>query len=278
MKDKNQHKILNIAVVGKPNSGKSSLINFIMNDCLCIVSIKPHSTRDPILAIYNKDDYQLVFVDTPGINDSTKCEFKSLSSKALACLQDCDCGLFLIDPTKPVPNYILNLAKNNANKLNIAVITKIDLVNKGRLLPITAELSKYFTHIFSLSVTDKYSHKVQYLMDFLIENTTDQEILFPKSMITDRPESERMKDRVREGLFSILNREIPYNLTVELDHEIKNNAHFVHITVIGMERHKPIFLSKIEYLGPEIRKNLQKQLGHNVHSFLTYKSKKNRRN
>lgn len=274
MKLEINQKTLNIAIIGKPNSGKSSLLNKIMNDMISIISEKPHSTREPVLAVYNHNEYQLVFVDTPGVNDSTKSDFQLLTSKALSCLQDCDCGLFLIDATKPIPNYILELAKNNHNKLNIAVITKIDLVNKGKLLPMTKKLSEVFPNIFSLSLDKTHDHKINYVLDFLMNNSVEKSWEFSNLFVTTKSDVSKMKDRIQEILFKFLHKEIPYNLDIELTHEIKNKTYFIYIIIRGIAKYKPILLGKIHNIGPEVRKNLQKQLGKKVNSFITYKIQK----
>lgn len=269
-------KILNVALVGKPNSGKSSLINYIMGDLICIVSEKPHSTREAVLAVLNKQDTQIVLIDTPGVNDSKKKEFKELTSKAIGCLKQADCALFLIDSTKSVPQYILDLAEENSSKINIAVITKIDSVNKGRLLPMTHKLSRIFNHIFSISMAKEDEKKIDHLLEFLKNQAKPGEWQFPKEFITQKSDISKMEDRVKEALFSLLHKEIPYQLEIGITEEVKNKHHYVYIIVKGSAKYKPIVLGKISELGPKIRENLKKQLGKNVHSFLEYKVDKSK--
>lgn len=262
-------KVLNITVVGKPNSGKSTLINYIMNDKICIVSEKPHSTRDNVLAIYNDEQYQLIFTDTPGVNDSKQKVFQTLTSKALNSLKNCDCALFLIDATKPLPSYILQLV--NPDLINLAVITKIDLVNHNKLLPLTEKLSGKFQNIFSISHNPKDLNRINYVLDFLKSQAKEEDLMFPVKFVTNKSPISRMVDRVQEVLFSVYDKEIPYHVHIDLDYEIKKDQYYVYITLRVNRSYQPIILGKIHALGPKIRKNLQNYLKKQVHSFIDVK-------
>ena len=137
-------------ILGAPNCGKSTLINLLVEREICIVSDKPHTTRERTLAVLEKGDTQIIFLDTPGIDISRKSYAMKMKREAMSSSHIGDIQIFVFDATKKPLQDILHFA-SESKKVKIVVVNKIDLVNKGRLLPFTAELAKVFSTVFFIS-------------------------------------------------------------------------------------------------------------------------------
>ncbi len=260
-------KILKIGIVGTPNSGKSSLINYITGSNF-IVSHRPHSTKEIILSVLKKENKQLVFLDTPGITPSKNKELKTLNGKTESLMKNCDLLIFLFDSTKPLDKYGIYSSHYANNK--IAILTKTDLVSKGRLLPLTDQLQSQFKEIFYTSVIDGsgINHLIEYLFDNTINSSTSKQ---KEEVIIYRPLENQIKDRIKEVLFDNLLEEVPYQIDIKINVDSENKI--IDCLLLARQAHHHIIISKIKTLSVSMREKINKMLKRKYSFFLKVKEK-----
>ena len=209
-----------IAVVGRPNVGKSTLINELIGQKLSITSHKPQTTRHRIHAIDTKTNYQMVFVDTPGIHIGNKKEINSYMNKtASSILSEADMILWLVEAlrwTKEDQRVVEHLTKIKVP--TILCVNKIDnLNNKDEILPYLKNLGEKFqaNEVFPLSAFKK--NHTNDLRKLILKHLPQQEALFDSDCITDRSQRFIVAEFIREKLMRNLSNELPYDLTVEIE-------------------------------------------------------------
>jgi GTP-binding protein Era len=208
-----------IAILGRPNVGKSTLLNRLIGKKISITSSKPQTTRHRLLGIRTTDDYQMIFVDTPGVHIGSKRYINQVLNKtAASALAGVDVTLLMItsDGWKDEDLYALKLAQQENNNL-ILLVNKIDkLKDKNRLLPLIETSSKMhdFKAIIPLSASN--GDNLESLLAVLPEYLPDSPLLFPEDQVTDKSERFIVSETIREKLFRQLHDEIPYALAVEI--------------------------------------------------------------
>ena len=209
-----------IAVVGRPNVGKSTLINELIGQKLSITSHKPQTTRHRIHAIDTKTNYQMVFVDTPGIHIGNKKEINSYMNKtASSILSEADMILWLVEAlkwTKEDQRVMEHLTKIKVP--TILCVNKIDnLNNKDEILPYLKNLGEKFqaNEVFPLSAFKK--NHTNDLRKLILKHLPQQEALFESDYVTDRSQRFIVAEFIREKLMRNLSNELPYDLTVEIE-------------------------------------------------------------
>jgi GTPase len=238
-----------IAVVGRPNAGKSTLINALIGHKISIVTAKPQTTRHAILGIITEDNLQAVFVDTPGMHKvSGKLINKAMNKAAVASLEGADLILFLVDARGWAEDDTGILERIKEARIPcILLVNKVDYVKKkDSLFPYLAEVSsKYdFKEIMPLSALNK--HHVKKVKDMVFEALPNGPQMFPDDMMTDRGIGFRVGEMLREKLMQSLHEEVPYGLGVEIniledsDDQLKVDA-----TIwVDRESHKGIVVGK----------------------------------
>lgn len=271
-------------MVGRPNVGKSTLINTILGRKVSIVTAKPQTTRHRILAVHTADDVQIVFVDTPGLHRKAGKAMNRLMNRAAAnALADADVVLFVTDATRwtSEDDDVLSRLK----KLNtpvVAVLNKVDKVHpREKLLDGIALMSARldFAEIVPLSALkgDNLDTLVQMLPDFLPESPP----LFPDDMHTDRSREFHAAEIIREKLTVMLHQELPYGLTVQVERYLDDDDAVTINAIIWVERdsQKGIVVGKngsvLKRVGRAARLELREQLGRSVHLELWVKVKSN---
>lgn len=209
-----------VAIVGRPNVGKSTLVNAIMGRKISIVTSKPQTTRHRILAVHTAGDTQIVFVDTPGIHRKAERAMNRLMNRtAAAALADADLVLFVSEAlrwTEEDDDVLRRLQAISAPV--IALLNKVDRVHpKERLLAALAALAaRYeFADIFPLSALKKSN--IKELMAALPTFMPESPLLFPPDMRTDRGADFQAAELIREKLTQMLHQEVPYGLTVQIE-------------------------------------------------------------
>ena len=263
-----------VAIVGRPNVGKSTLLNALVGQKISIVSAKPHTTRHRILGVLNAGDDQAVFVDTPGHARQSKRAMHRLMARAfLHAVEDCDLVLIVIDAKRATADdrKLFELL-NDRDARAIVVLNKIDRLRaKSRLLPLLEELGRYpFLVLVPVSATK--GENLDRLTAAILEHLPHGPPLFPKDMATDRNAEFRAAETIREKLFEQLHQEIPYGLTVEVEHLSKGgDGRWLMHALIWLERnsHKPIVIGKdgrvLRSVGSAARTELSAMLGGKVH-------------
>jgi len=262
-----------IAIVGRPNVGKSTLLNYILGQKLAITSRKPQTTRHRMLGIKTTESAQAIYVDTPGIHGNTPRAINRYMNKtASSAISDVDVVVFMVDGTKWTDDDQLVLDKLVHIKSPVfLVINKIDkLTNKNQLLPFieTMKSKMDFTEIFPVSALQK--DNLDQFEEVIVGYLPEGPGFFPEDQITDRTQRFLAAELVREKLMRQLGDEIPYELTVEIE-EFKQKNNVLHIsTLILVEKdsQKVIVIGnkgqRLKSIGKEARLDMEALFGSKV--------------
>ena len=262
-----------VAVVGRPNVGKSTLINALMGTKISIVTAKPQTTRHRILAVHTTEDTQIIFIDTPGLHRKAgKAMNRMMNRAASGALGDADAVLFVSEAgrwTEEDGDVMRKLGSVKAP--TVAVLNKVDLVKpKERLLELIAKMAGRHEFADIVPLSAKRKDNLDALMKLLPAYLPESPPLFPEEMQTDRGIEFRIAEVIREKLTLSLHQEIPYGLTVQIE---RFNSHDDGATVdaiIWVERdsQKGIVVGKngsvLKRVGRAARLELKEQLGCNV--------------
>ncbi len=271
-----------IAVIGKPNVGKSTLINHIVGEKVSIVTAKPQTTRHQILAIATKVSGQMLFIDTPGMHVGQKKALNKFMNKTAAnAVLDVDLILFLVESMKWSADDEQALKALEYSKTDvILVINKADLIKqKERLLPFANNVfQKYaFKEIFYISASK--GKGVEDLEEKIFKYLPESENYFSEDQLTDKSTRYLVSELIREQLMLRFHQELPYSLTVEVE-SFKDKGHIVHIhALIWVEREiqKNMLIGKggesMKHVGIHSRQSIQDLIGKKVHLKLWVKVK-----
>ena len=273
-----------VAVVGRPNVGKSTLINAIVGSKISIVTPKPQTTRHRILAVHNGEHCQLVFVDTPGMHRKAgKAMNRMMNRTAKSALADADVVLLVCEAGrwKDEDQDVLDRIAAAGNP-TIAVLNKIDLVKpKNALLGLIAEMTERHPFAEIVPLSAERGENLDRLMEILPAYVPPSPPLFPDDMLTDRSDVFLAAESVREKLTLLLRDELPYGLTVQVERYEEDGERIVVHAIIWVERdsQKGIVIGKngslLKQVGRSARLDMSKRLGRSVHLELWVKVKDN---
>jgi GTP-binding protein Era len=271
------------AVVGRPNVGKSTLVNRLVGQKVSITSPRPQTTRGPIRGVRNGPDYQAVFVDTPGSQKPRDTLRARMQQQVLDSLSESDVILFVLDATQatggigPGDRYVARLVAESGTPA-IAVINKVDLLrNREEVLPIVGEVSELgdWREIFPISAAEGLN--IEPLMEAVIELLLPGPRYFPEGKITDYPESLILAEYVREKALNVLRDEVPHAVAVEIEEVERKESVTVVYATIHVERptQRMIVLGKggktIKRIGVEARRDVERLLGNRIYLDLKVK-------
>lgn len=275
-----------IGIIGRPNVGKSSLLNEIIDYDLSIVSPKPQTTRDQILGIYNDEEYQWVFLDTPGIHKPLSKLGDELNKRALETIEDVDLILFLQPVNEVISKgdlLILDKIKNFENK--IALITKIDLIKKDEDFLLNEKIKILDNYQFKaiLPISIKKRSSINNLIDEIKKYSYDGQNLYEEDAITDRSELFLAKEIIRYSAIENLSDELPHSIAIEItNYDINENENLrtIEATIFcKKESQKGIIIGKngsmIKKIGTMARKIISQKFHTNVNLKLIVKINKN---
>jgi GTP-binding protein Era len=273
-----------VAVVGRPNVGKSTLINTILGRKISIVTPKPQTTRHRILAVDSRQDCQIIFVDTPGLHrKARKAMNRMMNRTATSALIDADVVLFVTEAmrwTDEDQDVLVRLQSTSAPV--IALLNKTDKVHpKEKLLQALARMSERYDFAEVMPISAKRDDNLDRLMNILPGFLPESEPLFPEDMFTDRSKSFRAAEIIREKLTLNLQQEVPYGLTVQIERYVEDESGIEMHAVIWVERNsqKGIVVGKggsvLKKIGRAARLELKAQAGVPVHLELWVKVKDN---
>jgi GTP-binding protein Era len=272
-----------VAVVGRPNVGKSTLVNRLVGQKVSITSPRPQTTRGPIRGVRNGPDYQAVFVDTPGSQKPRDTLRARMQQQVLDSLSESDVILFVLDATQatggigPGDRYVARLVAESGTPA-IAVINKVDLLrNREEVLPIVGEVSELgdWREIFPISAAEVLN--IEPLMEAVIELLLPGPRYFPEGKITDYPESLILAEYVREKALNVLRDEVPHAVAVEIEEVERKESVTVVYATIHVERptQRMIVLGKggktIKRIGVEARRDVERLLGNRIYFDLKVK-------
>ena len=252
-----------VAIIGRPNVGKSTLINRVLGQKLCITSRRPQTTRHRILGIKTEESSQLIYVDTPGLHtDGKRAMNRYLNRAAASSIDDVDVILFVVDGLNWTDDdeQVLERLKSNATAPVILVLNKVDkLSDKAMLLPHIEKITQQYTFAKVLPISARKGINVDELETEIKQLVPEGELIFPEDQFTDRSSRFLAAELVREKLFRQLGQELPYSLTVEIE-QYKQEDKLIRIgAVIYVERsgQKSIVIGKkgelLKAVGREAR-------------------------
>ena len=208
-----------VAVVGRPNVGKSTLVNRLVGEKVAIVSDKPQTTRNRILAVLNRPEGQIVLFDTPGIHKPMHRMNERMVEAAVGSLGQVDLALWLVDVTEdygPGDRYVKDVLAR-AGKPVILGLNKIDLVPKPRLLPLIDQYRQLLDFAEIVPISGLKGDNVERLAERLVAHLPEGERLYPEDFLTDQPERFFVAEMVREQILRHTREEIPYSTAVIID-------------------------------------------------------------
>ncbi len=272
-----------IAIVGRPNVGKSTLMNAILGEKVAIVSNKPQTTRNRITGIHTRGEEQFVFLDTPGIHSPKNSLGEYMVKAADATMRDADAVVLVIDAGKEISkveeNVIAYLKRSGIPA--VLAINKIDLYRREQLAEtISAYAAKHDFDAF-VPIAAKNGKNVQELLDECAKFLSESPWFFPEDMVTDQPERQLAAEIIREKILRTLNKEVPHGTAVVIE-EFKDEGTLVSIRAeIFCEKasHKGIIVGKngasLKLIGSYAREDLERLLGTKVYLNLWVKVKEN---
>ena len=257
-----------IALMGRPNVGKSTILNRLVGEKIAIVSDKPQTTRNRILGVRTSEDIQMIFVDTPGIHRPGYLLNQRMMEEVYDSIRGVDLLIQVVDVSERYgkgEKYVLSLVQK-IRKPTILVFNKMDLINKGKVLPMMEFYSQQFEYgeIIPLSATQ--GDNVELLQEKIAENLPAGEWFYPSEYITDQPELFLVSEIVREKVLHHSRQELPYSTAVLVEEfdDSKRQKGFVRITasiIVDKHNHKKIIIGRagrmIKTIGTEARLDLQ---------------------
>jgi GTPase len=263
-----------VAIVGRPNVGKSTLLNTLVGEKLSIVTDKPHTTRQRVLGVLNRGPDQAVFIDTPGHARRTKRALHRLMARQIhQALEDCDLALLVVEAGR-LTSQDHALVEMLGDKLpkTLLVVNKVDaLAGKSELLPTLDKLSSRPFAEF-LPVSARTGDNLERLVQQIFAHLPVGPKQFPDGMVTDRDLAFRISETIREKLMMLVHKEVPYGLTVEVEHLGTNDEgqRLIHALIwLERESQKKIVIGKagsvLKEAGTLARQELRGLLGERVH-------------
>ena len=266
-----------ITIVGRPNVGKSTLLNTLVGEKIAIVTNKPQTTRNRICGIVTRGDCQFVFTDTPGLHKARNRLGEYMDGVVRASITDVDAAVLVVEPIpKPgAPELQLMERMKALNVPGVLVINKIDtLEQKDKLLEVIDAYQQEFDFDAILPISAQKGDGVPELMDTLTGYLTEGPQLFPEDMTTDQPERQVMAEILREKMLRLLQREIPHGTAVEITRFSERDNEIVDVeATIYCEKasHKGIIIGKqgamLKKISTSARKDMERFMGTKV--FLT---------
>ncbi|HIX70922.1 GTPase Era [Enterococcus diestrammenae] len=278
-----EHKSGFVAIVGRPNVGKSTLLNRIVGQKIAIMSDKAQTTRNKIQGVYTTEEAQLIFIDTPGIHKPKHRLGDFMVETAYSALREVDAVLFMIaadDKRGRGDDFIIERLKNVASPVYL-IINKIDKVHPDQLLGIIDDYRQQmdFKEIIPISATE--GNNFETLMKTLVSQMPEGPQYFPDDQITDHPEYFIVSELVREKVLLLTRDEVPHSVAVVVDSMKRNEDDKVHIQatiIVERDSQKGIIIGKggkmLKNIGSKARRDIELLLGDKVYLELWVKVQK----
>lgn len=269
-----------VALIGRPNVGKSTLMNNLVGQKVAIISKKPQTTRNNIQGIYNDDDSQIIFVDTPGIHKPKHKLGEFLNKQAYYSIHDVDVIVMLVDVSSslgPGDKFIIETLKK-VDKPVILLLNKIDKIKYEELLPMIENYRKLYNFAEIIPVSALKSNNLEVLITSLKKYLTDNIKYYPDNQVTNRSKEFLIAEIVREKVFKLTEEEIPHSVTclVEQINKDKNKWVIRVIIVVDRDSLKKIIIGKqgqkIKEIGTLARQEIETLLGKKVYLELFVKT------
>ncbi len=272
-----------ISVIGRPNVGKSTLINSLIGQKIAIMSDKPQTTRNRILCVLTQPDAQLVFLDTPGIHKPKHKLGEYMVKAAEGTLKEVDAILFVVDATEkmgPGEYYILERL-HATHKPVILVVNKLDLIEKSRVLPIISHYTEKYSFVGVVPISAKKETNLDGLLSEVKKYLPEGPQYYPEDMVTDQPERLIVAELVREKALELTREEVPHAIAVDVDEMTTrpNDDVYIRATIyVERESQKGIVIGAkgalLKEIGAMARGDIEALLGSRVYLDLWVKVKK----
>lgn len=260
-----------VSIVGRPNAGKSTLLNSIIKEKVAITSNKPQTTRNNIRGIYNDEDSQIVFIDTPGVHKPVNKLGKFLNNEAYASLES-DIVLFLIDSSVPFgkgDEFVLDKIKETDSKVFL-ILNKVDKIKKDELYNLIMDYKDKYNFDEIIPVSALKDKNIDELLNTIKSYLNEGELLFDNDLYTDSSIRFMVSEIIREKIFRKTNEEVPYTVTVLIENYEENKTRVLINACIIVERDgiKGIILGKqgsmIKEIGIEAREDIERLVNKRV--------------
>ncbi|MEC3940511.1 GTPase Era [Enterococcus mundtii] len=268
-----EHKSGFVAIVGRPNVGKSTLLNRIVGQKIAIMSDKAQTTRNKIQGVYTTPEAQLIFIDTPGIHKPKHRLGDFMVETAYSALREVDAVLFMISAEQKRgkgDDFIIERLKNVQSPVYL-VINKIDKVHPDELLGIIEDYSSQmeFAQVVPISATE--GNNVERLMEVLVDEMPEGPQYFPDDQVTDHPEYFIVSELIREKVLFLTRDEVPHSVAVVIDTMKRNENNKIHIQatiIVERDSQKGIIIGKggkmLKDIGTKARRDIENLLGDKV--------------
>lgn len=277
-----------VSLVGRPNVGKSTLMNRLIGEKIAIISNKPQTTRNRVQSILTKDDFQIVFIDTPGIHKPRHKLGEFMVKSAETTLNEVDAVLMLIEPADRVleADRLIIEKFSKIKSPVILVINKVDSTDKERVFKVIDNYRKLYDFAEIVPISALEGTNTDELLEVIKKYLPEGPQYFPSDMITDQPERQIAAEIIREKALRLLQEEIPHGIAVEIMEMKKRpegNMVDVRATIYcEKDSHKGIIIGKhgamLKKIGTNAREDIQKLLGSPIYLDLWVKVKKDWRN
>src|SRR5579872_7482829 len=270
---KQQYRSGFVAIVGRPNAGKSTLLNRLVGQKVAIVTSKPQTTRNRIQGIVTRPEGQIVFIDTPGLHSADSALGRQMMHEVAAALEGIDVLLLMVDASRALPyadSLLLQKAKRFEGK-TILALNKVDRIPKAKLLPLIDALQKSFEFAAIVPISALKGTGVEELQREILNRLPESEPYFPEDQITDQPERFLAAEIIREKAIKIMYHEVPYALAVFIDkfEELPKLTRIEATLNVERNSQKKILIgekgSVLKKVGTEARKELEELLGTKVY-------------
>ncbi|NLU31149.1 MAG: GTPase Era [Clostridiaceae bacterium] len=261
-----------ITIIGRPNVGKSTLLNLLTGEKVAIMSRKPQTTRHLIRTVVTRDDFQMVFVDTPGIHRPKNKLGVFMTNSAMETLDDVDVILYMVEATDrdigPVDQSIIEALSKTKTPVILA-INKVDLAEKQRVLPLIDLYSKAYDFKEIVPISAIEAETAELLFGVLKKYLPEGEKLYPDDMLTDQTERVLVQELIREKMLELLDEEVPHGIGVEVVRFSENEER----NIVGIDAniycekasHKAIIIGKggamLKKIGTRAREDIERLLG-----------------
>jgi GTP-binding protein Era len=274
-----------VTIIGRPNVGKSTLMNQLIGQKIAIMSDKPQTTRNTIQTIITTEEGQIVFIDTPGIHKPKHKLGEFMNKSAQNTFRQVDVILWLVEPDMKIgkgDEYIIEQLEKIKTPV-ILIINKIDTISKDKILEVIATYKDAYNFAEIIPVSALTGDNTKEIPKLLLEYLEEGPQFFSKDMITDQPERQLVAELIREKALHLLQQEIPHGIAVVIDRmKNRDNKDIVDIdaTIIcEKDSHKGIIIGKqgsmLKKIGSNARKDIENLLGSKVNLQIWVKIKNN---
>lgn len=264
MENTEEHRSGYVAIIGKPNAGKSTLMNRLLGNKISITTHKPQTTRHQILGIHSEEDLQIIFLDTPGVIDPRYELQKAMMKTVDRARTDADIILLIVDVTDyEVPGRIYKMFSSLKDKKIFLVINKIDQTSEQQAEVVAKKIREKFDFDNTLFVSALTGEGLQNLMDTIKANIKSGPPFYPKDMLSEQPVRFFVAEMIREQLFLLYHQEIPYSSTIDIvQYDERDDLDYISADIIvNRESQKGILIGKggkaIKKLGKSAREVIQ---------------------